>query len=61
MVKPAFIIWILAFTVFAGALVTAVLLIPSLQAMLGTAIVAATALAAVIAVPFSRSVARAIQ
>jgi hypothetical protein len=61
MAKLPFLIWLLLFTVLAGALITVVLLIPSLQAMGLTAIVIAAAIAAVVSVPFSLSVAKAMR
>jgi hypothetical protein len=60
MTKPAVIIWILAFTVAAGALITVVLNVPSLQNALGMWILVAVGVAAVGAIPISMSAAKAL-
>jgi hypothetical protein len=57
--RVALVVWTLAFTVLAGSLVTATLLIPSMQTALGSWIIAAAGTAAVVASPIAYFVARA--
>jgi hypothetical protein len=59
--KPAFWIWLLSAPVLTGALIVPLLLVPSIQRSLGLWILGATALSALIAVPFSMRVGRAIE
>jgi RsiW-degrading membrane proteinase PrsW (M82 family) len=59
--KPTFIIWSLSAPVLAGAFITALLLMPSMAPKLGLWIVLAAAVSALITVPFSMAVSKALQ
>ncbi len=58
--KPAFFVWSLAAPVLTGMIITGVLLVPSLQAHLGMAILASAAVGFLAAVPLSIQVGKAI-
>ena len=59
--KPFFVLWSLAWTVLSGVFITAALVVPSAQPSLGRWIVAAVVTAALVAIPFSRSVSKALE
>ncbi len=59
--KPWFIIWSLSAPVLAGVLITALLLMPSMAPKLGLWIVVAAVASALITVPFSVVVGKALQ
>ncbi len=59
--KPVFIVWSLAWTVLAGVMITVALLVPGAQPRLGVWIVVAVVAAAVLAIPFSVSVAKSLE
>ena len=59
MSKPVFVVWSLAWTVLTGVLITVALLVPGAQPRLGLWIVVAAAVSALVAIPFSVSVAKA--
>lgn len=58
--KPAFWIWLLSAPVLTGMLITVLLMMPSVASSLGMWIVGAAALSAVVTVPFSMAVGKAI-
>ena len=60
MTKPAFWIWLLSAPVLTGVFITAILVIPGLQASLGKAMGVAAIVAAVLSLPFSIKVAKLI-
>jgi hypothetical protein len=58
-VKPAFWIWLLSAPVLTGMLITVLLMMPSLASSLGMWIAIAAGVSAVVAVPFSMAVGKA--
>lgn len=59
--KPSFFIWLLSAPVLTGIFVTVLLLMPSMAPKLGLWIAVASAVSAIITVPFSMAVGKAIQ
>jgi hypothetical protein len=59
--KPSFFIWLLSAPVLTGILITVLLLLPAMAPKLGLWIAVASLVSAVITVPFSLAVGKAIQ
>lgn len=57
--KPAFWIWLLSAPVLTGVLITVLLMMPSMASSLGKWIVVAAGVSAVVTVPFSMAVGKA--